>query len=424
MKKKCVLFLCLAVLVFCVRAQESISENSLDDFDSLFDDATDVTVEEQNIENVPLSASEERSYEKWVKFSGALNAEAGFGLEVEEKNVELKFGSKFKNDLSFASNADKFISVRGTLRIQFPKFDIRVYQLYIDMLAFKHLYLTIGIKDISWGYTKLFNNNDLKEKMVESVIDNKKEDNKIKLMTDVLYDSQTNFSVMFQIPIKRVNISALAMYPYTDANKISLNNVSWQNLSYAASIEALIWKMSFNLFARTYPISKAENIQESITIGIPHVFGAEMKASFLGTDVYVQYMMRMSEGDLTSKASYDAFIWTGGFYKYWETKTNRKFGGCIEYQYALLPNAISLVNIHSLRYNIGATPLGPKRNLRIGVEGYHNFTQKEGEVQLGLMVLNVFPKTNWKNGVKLEYGKDINTIRVTIGTTLLIDFDY
>lgn len=410
----------LAFFINVAIAQES-TKDDFDDFDSLFDDATDVTVEEQNatvITQTPIASTSES--QSGIKFFDALNAEAGLGVVIQNQSFDPALFVKFENEFGFHITNSSVFSMHGSLRTTFPNFKLSIPMLYFDMLVAKRLYVTVGIKTTTWGYTRLFSGDAVKNKILDKEDDYGRpvstEETDVRLMPNVLYDSGKHFSLFLHLPFKLVNFSAAIMYPFINESTRDFSTVKLKNLAYAGSVETTILKTSINLFFRTYS-SEAENSY------VPHALGIEAKSTVFGADIYGQFMSRMSELSLTEKPQYDMFTGIAGVYKYWESKTERLYGGNIEYQYAYLPYD-SNHHRNRIRAYLGATRIGPKRNLRPGIEIYHDFTGKEGYVKLGLLVLNVMPSTNWKNGIQIEYGGDNSSPKITIASSLVINFDF
>lgn len=425
-KKTCIIFLCLlSFFVNATIAQESVTDD-FDDFDSLFDNVADVTVEEQNaivITQTPIAPASES--QNGIKFFDALSSEAGVGAIIKSQSLDPAFFAQFANTFGFHINTDSMFSVHGSLHTSFPDFKLSIPMLYFDMLVLTRLYVTIGIKTNTWGYTRLFSSDAVKNKILDK--EDKKENDEygnpisekeadVTLMPNVLYDSGKYFSLFFHLPFNLVDFSATVMYPFINESSRDFSTIKPKNLAYAGSVETTILKTSINLFFRTYS-SEAENSQ------IPHALGIEAKSTVLDTDVYGQFISRMGEISLAEKPHYDMFTGILGVYKYWESKTDRLYGANIEYQYAYLPLD---PNHHRnrLRAYIGATRIGSKRNLRPGIEIYHDFTGTEGYIKLGLIVLNVMPSTQWKNGIQIDYGGINNSPKVTIASSLAINFDF
>lgn len=421
-KKTCIIFLCLlAFFISAAIAQESATDD-FDDFDSLFDDVADVTVEEQNAivitQSPPASASESQS---GIKFFDTLDAEAGLGLVAQSQVIDPSLFVKFSNEIGFHINTSSVFSVHGSLTTSFPDFKLSIPMLYLDMLVAQRLYVTVGIKTNTWGYTRLFSGDEIKNKILDKEDDYGRpvsaKEADASLMPNVLYDSGKHFSLFLNLPFKLVNFSAAVMYPFIkDESTRDLATLKLKNLAYAGSVETTILKTSVNLFFRTFS-SEAENSY------LPHALGIEAKSTIFGADIYGQFMSRMKDISLIEEPHYDMFTGILGVYRYWESKTERLYGGNIEYQYAYLPYDADH-HRSRIRAYIGATRIGPKRNLRPGIEIYHDFIGKEGYVKLGLIVLNVMPSTNWKNGIQLEYGGANGSPKVTVASSLAINFDF
>lgn len=398
-----------------------------DDFDAIFQGASDVTVEEQNIsigtttppnnglDAVVAKVTNNDTFP--IRFSGHLEAEAGFGVVFldPDQNMNPTFSGyfNFNNNFNISARPHKSISVRGSIRTIFPSFTFDLSELYVDVLLFDRMYLTIGRKSTSWGYTRLFGSRKIVD---DYLLKDNPDARDPRLFPNVLYDSGNYYTAMFRLPLWTGTISALAMYPISSTWP---QNINYKDLSYAFSVEMVFLKTSFNLFARFF--ERPVNLVEVR----PHLYGLEVKRTILGVDFYLQGMM---QGKYISQMGningYDVFVGTTGIYRYWDLKNGMRIGGNFEYQYAFLPHNYEK-HINQIKFSGGISRMGKKNKMKIAVDLEHSFATRAGYVNLGWQYSDVFPFANWNIAAKMEYGRKYTPLpRITVGTSLNFNINY
>lgn len=405
----------------------NIEPDFFTDFDYMFDNASDVTVEEQNIaskSNVPSNNGLDAVIAKVtnndtfpIRFSGKLESEAGLGISFLDPDYDRKpnFGGyfNFKNYLHISARPHKSISIRGSIRTLFPSFRLDLYQLYVDALLFDKVYLTIGRKDTSWGYTRLFGSNKIVD---EVLLENNPDARDVRLIPNVLFDSSNYYSAMVRIPLWTGTLTAMAMYPISGTWP---NKITYKDLSYAFSAEMIFLKTSFNLFARFF--ERTETIKDIR----PHLYGLEVKRTILGVDFYLQGMMQAKHiSQMGNIKGYDVFVATTGIYRYWDLKDGHRIGGNFEYQYAFLPHNYEM-HINQIKFSGAISRMGKNHKIKLAVSMEHNFARKNGYVDLGWQYSDIFPFANWNIATKVEYGGKFADIpKITLGTSINFNFNY
>lgn len=460
--------------IFCVSAfsQESDTAESSEtdafpedvDIDDIFnnseDSETPVITEQTddkegsifNFSSIPL------------KMTGDISAEIGLGYINDNFDSSGTGYFDLVNYLYFTTRPDKYMAVKGALKTSMIDSDeadndgnqnkfFYLYELYFDYIMSDKAYITAGKKKTVWGNIRLFSNDD------------DFEDDNDALYTNALYDSRYNISGILRIPFGLSTLTFLTMYRGGE------DKPSYRDFSYAGSIEAVIFKTSLNVFGRTFP-SRTGNLKKYFALPI---IGAEVKRTILGIDFYAQGIGRVVstrtlrkfwESDLYKKTAFQKFIFTGGFYKLF---TNRfpYFGINAEFQQIYYPNDVVYYTSKATdsdtfdyldelkkdeRYihnpdkdyethvyegkeagttenrfivDVGLAKLGKDRNIKLGVQWYHNLTDESGYVRPAVIVSRIMPHCDWETGIKWEYEKEQEYYgKFTFGTYLKFGLDY
>lgn len=414
--------------VNAVDSDSILTEEAFDELDSFFDEASDVdeavtsalpdekgTITIQtNVVSIPLH------------FSGHLESEVGIGYINEDGKNDATAGVEFLNDLTFSTRVDKTFAFKATLRTEFPdddsesQWNFRLYEMYFDYVLLNSLYITAGKKDTSWGCIRLFSDTDAFE------------DDDDALCTDILNDSGEGTSLQLRLPFGNCMLTGFALY------KGNGDTASYKDMSLAASLEMLLGYTSFNVFCRKYPDVNSTVVLAGKDVHKNPVVGAELKRTIFSFDVYAQELTILGDytllKDLGKKALVDSnqihgddltgfskMIFTGGLYRLWETK-GPSFGFNAEYQDVYIPNISD--HTSKMAFYGGISRLGKNKHVALAVTWKHVFQETCGEVNPGIVLTGIFPHATWKNGVKIEYGGDYDTAKITVGTTLRLLLDY
>lgn len=413
MKKKAFLaaILCCSFLLRLF-SQEDVPE----DFDVLFNTAEDVDTpvikeEEAPKNTVTLSGD---GFSVPLRLSGHLESEVALGYENDSGKSGISSGVKFKNDITASTRLDQTFAFKATMRTKFPEtkqdkqWQIGLHEMYFDYVPFSHLYITAGKKETYWGNIRLFSNSDLFE------------DDDDALYTNILADSNDGTSMLLRIPFGVINLSGFALY------KGNGDDPKYEDVSYAGCFELVIGQTSINLMGRQYPSENSAIVAKGLDTHHNPLVGIELKRTIFGADIYVQELGSIEDSSKVKEYNEEGFsklVFTGGSYGFWETQ-GPSFGYNVEYQDVYKP----LAEKHSrkIAFYGGVYKLGKRRNIGVGVNWKHYFKEgnDEGEVEPGVVLSGIFPHAKWKNGVKIEYGDEFESVKYTIGTSILINLDY
>lgn len=432
-----------------------------DDFSDLFNDAEDtdeavVTETESSGTDTTFSVA---SLAIPLKMSGDLSAELGAAVINEEGESSGTAYFDLVNYLYFTTRPDKYMAVKGSLKtslIDSSEADnesqnkyFYLYELYFDYIMADKVYITAGKKKTVWGNIRLFSNDDDFEGDDDAVY------------TNALYDSRYNISGIIRVPFGPSTATVLTMYRGGD------DEPTHRDLSYAASLDAVLFGTSMNVFLRTFP-SRYGNLKKYYSNPI---VGAEVKRTIFGIDFYAQGIGRVEsnktlrefwKSDLYKRSAFEKCIFTAGGYKIF-TEHFPYFGINAEFQSIYYPNDVvhyvSKYSGKSFKYlddlesetgystsnlgytteidhhegdlqnrlivDMGLTKLGKDRNLKVGVQWYHNFDTESGYVKPAFVASRIVPHCDWQTGVKWEYNKDQKYFgKITLGTYLKFSLDY
>lgn len=432
-----------------------------DDFSDLFNDAEDtdeavVTETESSGTDTTFNVA---SLKIPLKMSGDLSAELGGAVINEDGATSGTAYFDLLNYLFFTARPDKYMAVKGSLKtslIDSSEADnesqnkyFYLYELYFDYIMADKVYITAGKKKTVWGNIRLFSNDD------------DFEDDDDALYTNALYDSRYNISGIIRVPFGPSTITLLTMYRGGD------DEPTHRELSYAGSLEAVLFGTSANIFVRTFP-SRYGDLKQYYALPI---VGAELKRTFFGIDFYAQAIGRVEsnktlrqfwKSDLYKRSAFEKCIFTAGGYKIF-TEHFPYFGINAEFQSIYYPSDVVHYEFtknnttYSYKYlndletdsnydgngyetktdhykgdlqnrlivDVGLTKLGKDRNLKVGVQWYHNFETKSGYVKPAFVASRIFPHCDWQTGLKWEYNKDQEYFgKITLGTYLKFSLDY
>lgn len=442
---------------------ESGSDSSFDfsgDFGDLFSGAedTDEAVVTETESSGTDSTFNIASLSIPLKMSGDLEAELGAALINEDGATSGTGYFDLLNYLFFTTRPDKYMAVKGSLKTSLIDSEeaekenqnkyFYLYELYFDYIMMDKVYITAGKKKTVWGNIRLFSNDD----------DFENDDDA--LYTNALYDSRYNISGILRFPFGFSTLTLLTMY------RGGYDEPTHRDLSYAGSIEAVLFGTSLNIFGRTFP-SRYGSQKKYYSNPI---IGAEVKRTIFGIDIYAQAIGRVDsnktlrkfwEPELYWLSSYEKAVFTAGFYKLFAERFPY-FGINAEFQSIYYPNDVvhyeyrnnsskyldeleaaseypkdfdsdyrTIVDHHEgdlqnrLIVDVGFAKLGPSRNMKLGVQWFHDFDAKKGYVKPAFVVSRIFPHCDWQTGFKWEYNKDQEYFgKITIGTYFKFSLGY
>ncbi len=430
---------------------ETSGSDLFGDIGDLFDNASDseetvVTDKQESGSDTTFSLA---SLSIPLKMSGDISAELGAAAINSDGETSGSAYFDLVNYLYFTTRPDKYMAVKGSLKtslIDSEEADVEnqnqyfyLYELYFDYIMADKVYITAGKKKTVWGNIRLFSNDD------------DFEDDEDALYTNALYDSRYNISGIIRIPFGLSTLTLLTMY------RGGSDEPSHRELSYAGSAEAIVFGTSLNFFARVFPSRYGEL---SKYYNLP-IVGAEAKRTVFGTDLYAQLIGRVNsnstlrefwKSDLYKKSAFERFVFTGGFYKLF-TDFFPYFGINAEYQAVYYPHDVVHYEYKGTSYkyldefdsedyetiidkesedfeqrlivDAGLAKLGKERNLKVGVQWYHNITEKSGYIKPAFIASRIVPHCDWRIGLKWEYWKDQEYFgKFTLGSYLKFSLGY
>lgn len=402
MKKVLLLVLCFfgaAVFSYKTVAQENDSDLE-DDFDSIFDEAEDITAEEHDAANAHLNMNSQESDLLVIpfKFYGNLNSELGlvggkrFGKTDKRKHFVSGYFD-FENKISFVSRADESFTMHGTLCTTFFPIEwvkSKKSELYFDYMGGQNFIVSAGKKNLNWGYVRIFSNID------------DFEETEVRLTTNIVADSEKSIVGSLTFPFSFLTVTGVVLYDLDE--KVKFNNddpPKVDQLSYAGSLEFTFLQASVNLYGRRTAASQ-DSITDRNPYGINNVLGIEMKRTFFDYDIYLQDTMRISGRD---KFTAQDNIFTIGTYRIWDY-----FGFNVEIQ-----------NVHGIEkkeestwriaLDMGVRRLGKERDTKIAVQWRHDTNNRDVNgnmldncwVKIGVIKSRVLKHVDWNNGLQIYY---------------------
>lgn len=398
-----------------------------DDFDSLFDDAEDVSApivtEEKSPTgsyNIPIG-----TLKFPIEVSGDLDAELGLAFRREDGSNDATVYFDFQNYIYFTTRPDKYLALKAVVKTQMPDSDditeaaedgqtnyFYIYEMYFDYLMFDRIYITAGKKKSVWGNIRLFSNTDDYENDTDA------------LYTNILYDSRIHISGIVKIPIGNHTFTAIGMY------KGGGDSAGTKDMSFAASAEFVFFNTSVNFFGRRFPLTYGSNSDQH---QLP-ILGVELKRTILGFDLYAQELTRVVSGEnflnffkskFEERDVFDKMISTAGVYRIWNENTPY-FGFNFEFQNIYRRHRDEDTDKFTNRFALycGVAKLGPKKDIGIGFQWNHNITDNSGFIKSGVIISSFLPHCDWRNGFEYEYGADFDSYKLTVGSYLRISLDY
>ena len=413
-----------------------------DDFDSIFDEAGDITAEENDKLNAPKPVEESGFSGSSFKFYGRNKSEMGlifghrFGdltKRFYDKNCEAYIEEvsdqdylpeyrrnwvsgyfDFENHLSFTARPDETFAIHGDVCTTF--FPIKWINeekstLYMDYMAGPYCLVSAGKKTLNWGYVRIFNN----------VTDYSQEE---RLTTNIVADSESSVIGSVTFPLSFMTANAVILYNLNDGVEFNKDDPpKVDELSYAGSLEFLFSQTSLNFYFRR-TAKDVSSISPNNPYGINNVVGAEAKKALFGYDFYMQNTFRFSGKDnFESKSE----VLTAGTYRIWD-----RWGFNAEFQnvYDIEENK----NNQRVALDLGVKRVGPKKDLKLIVQWRHdtNNFSKEGEfmdnkwVRVGFVKMKFLKHLDWINGVQLYYRLNENPgiYQARIASYFTLNVDY
>ncbi|MCQ2981831.1 MAG: hypothetical protein MJ178_03660 [Treponemataceae bacterium] len=404
-----ILFCCITVLFLgtSLWAQES---DDFDDFESLFDEVTDIVVEDAA--NLPAATepySGQSATAGNITFSGSTTSNLGGKITWEDGVWDASPGATLSSSLDFAAKVDSTTSVHGSFSAGFPgDLQFSVSSLYLDYFAFD-TYVTIGRRGNTWGNTRIFSGANLfiaqseetmtaEEKAAAAEAESKLAAQGY-LNTNIVSDSGNGMSILLRRSTRR---GELALLGYTD----DFNGYSMDTVNAAFCYDTNIGLTGLTVLGRSYGFSSSEPYP---------VIGLEEKRTVAGFDIYAQELCRIDYDTWTVPA----VVLTAGFYRLWFEKTPH-FGLNVEVQDSWLPED----GIHHVRIgaDAGFKRLGSSGLGKIGLSGNWNFADTTGSLTLAFIRSELIRHGDFMTAITADYSG--SGIAVSAATTLAFSISY
>ena len=376
--KKFILFFLVLCFSFVMFAQESETEE-FDEFDSLFADAEDIVVEEQEKAPQPIPSKQS------IKFSGFLDTDVGFGFSVSPDDYFKPLGYfAFENYTYITARASDIFGIKATLKTQFPNFNLSLYEIYFDYLLLDFLYIRAGKRAITWGNTELIEHN-------------------------ILSDSINGTSIGLSFDLFNTNFSGIVM---SQVNWGGGSSPGISNLSFAGSIEKVLGSLQLNLFGRKWA-SEDPNHENPL-------IGLESKINLWGFDLYNQTISHINfDFDNFNNTRLDKLYFTLGLMKDWESP---RIGFIVEYQWIYYDKTLNPTanDSHKIHFK-GLVSRLFKSTSKIGLEFEHDFVTNKGVITPGY-IYYALPHTDIKFGIPFSYSPE--TWSVVPALALSFEWNY
>lgn len=396
--KKIAPFLALSILCFSGLLFAQEADGFSDDFDDIFAEAPEDIQVEQTSPVVPAADSTASKQNSFLSFTGHLGADLGLACVVTN-NFDFGGYFDFKNILYMNVRPSSNLSLHGSLTTSFEnKFTLDLSSLYLDYMAFDRLFISVGKKDVAWGYTRLFPSGNI---MGDT---NNSGDTKV---------STDNLNAELRLPWRTGTATFVGSYNY--GKKTEATAPGYKDITYALSIEQTIGHTSLNLFGKYYGNSQ----KELGGVNKNPLAGLEVKRTIAGFDFYAQGLTRFADYIENVQG-------TCGFYRLWDNIIPN-FGINIEYQYIWTPDNASLQapeHSHVVMLEGGIKRIGKKKNMKCGINWKHDFNSNDGKVEFAYIIDGVFPYASWKNAVSVTYEPSVKKTEAVIGSVISIALDY
>lgn len=361
-----------------------------DDFDALFEDAAaDIVVEEAEVPSVENASSTETSQSAGegqatiiikeaasaIKFTG--NFTSNVGLAATYRNDEWNAGGALtlNNTLYMNVKPASDFTLHMAVNTTESNLSLNLTNFYFDYL-WKDVFISAGKKSLTWGNVRLFNSSTYGPVL-------------------------TNIVSGIGPLVAEVQVPFFGDWTFVGGGNASSSGVDWSQMKYAAAYENQLGQTNLDLYA-TYATDK-------------NAAGIELKRTIGGFDFYGQAICRYEE-------EHRKAVGTAGFYRLWETD-GPEFGVNAEYQF-VFDRTLANPENHKIAVETGIRKLGKKKNIKIGTQWGHNFTDGTGIANVALLFGSIFPHANWTNAVSLEYGDGFSNLDVKIGSTISLTIKY
>lgn len=391
--KKLLFCLCL-LFIFC---DFCYSQEIEDDFDDVFWESED------SDEAVIIESISENHTSSSFQVSGSVNADLGLigSFENNVFNPGGYLGLESSIYLNIYPN-DSFsfhTGITGNIKY-YPSFSLNCF--YFDYFFLNNIFISAGVKGVTWGYTRLFCDTDYYGTGKKGCGPQ---------YTNIMSDSGSYVICQIRYPWENGTLSIIPMCPMWVVNS---GKIGASTFEYALSYETTMFHTSVNLFARTG--GNKGNFNPLI--------GLEVKKTIYGFDVYGQGIVKSCDyTKMYETSGYDYLTSTFGFYRLWDA-FDPNFGLNFEYQVTRkIQNEFSQQWSHLIAFEGGIKRMGPNKNHKIGLYLHHDIIKKNGLIELAYLISSIFPYADWSNAFSISYGANELPV-VQFGTAISMDLNF
>lgn len=377
------LFLLISAVPFSMTADEMLSSDDgemYDDFDLLFDDAAeDIIIEEAPVPVVDETSSalseSGSTVSSVISFTGSFSGNVGAAAVWADDELSGGGVLSFTNTLFMTAKPASDFTVHASVKTTESNLTLDLSSFYFDYL-WKSVFISAGKKSLSWGNIRMFN-------------------------TETYGVILTNPVAGFDPLTAELRFTLAGSWTFAGSGDITDGTISWNGMKYALAYENNLGNTNIDFYG-TY---------------IAEVWGAglELKRTIGGFDFYGQGLCHFE--DETHK-----IVGTTGFYRLWETE-GPDYGINFEYQYVHDETADES-DAHKIALETGIKQMGKRKNLKLGTQWGHDFSNGSGFANVAFLISGIFPHANWTNAVGVKYEDDFTNPEITIGSTISISIDY
>ena len=356
-------------------------DDSMMDFDSLFDDAQDTEVEEEaEAPTIKSSSSSGGGWNLPINFYGSFSAEVAYSEAINHRSGDVRIpGAYAIGTFGIVFTPSSSLRIYSSVAATLPYSSFYLNTFYIDYNVFDKVFLTIGKITHSWGNSSIYDTD---------------------ILDDVTGDPPIMAKALIPLP-KGASIEAFV--------SMASMTVAKTSLQYAFSYEVPLWGFAFKPFARTWAQSYGTTLNDvragNGAIGI-YITGdiGDNHLTFYG-DAHSIY------GDYCTY-NYSRFV--AGYSRYWEIP--QKIGFLVEYQGEYYPNSSTHykqhIGLEAAWNHVGGSRFTP------AFTGDYDITNNAGVFSPGLSISDVLPHASIKIALPMIYGNTTASFGDDIAYTL------
>ena len=351
--------------LFLPLAYSYAEDDSMEDFDSIFDDAEDT--EETEAEKAPtLQDTQQQGWNIPLRFTGSFSAQlvASQALNYwSDKNFYP--GAYADTVLGTIFTPSEYLTVYSSVIAKLPYCSLDLNTFYIDYNLLDHAFFTVGKTTRSWGNSSIFD-------------------------TDILDDvtGDPDILALLTVPLlKGSNLEAIV--------RLDKSAFSASNLDYAMSLEFTIASFSIKPFARTWAQCHGDTLDD------PEA-GDGAAGLYVTGDIKDWHLTFYGDAHTAHNSwlTYNYSKFVAGIGRYWEIP--QKIGFLMEYEGLVYPN-------EDIKYNqsIGLTAAWSHMcgsRFTPAFTGTYDITDNTGVFTPALTIADVFPHASIYLALPLIYG--------------------